>query len=94
MRLIDADELEKVITQDWFVDILLTQTSKYDISKNLVNMIDSVPLAYDVEKAVEEVKKIAGCNDKCAKTFYQGMGCKACMWNTMMNLIREGGVNG
>lgn len=57
MRLIDADELEKVIKQDWFVDILLTQTSKHDMAKNLVNMIDSVPLAYDVDAVVEELEK-------------------------------------
>ena len=56
-RLIDADELEKVMTEDWFLDILLTQTYKNDMAKKLVNMIDSVPLAYDVEKVVEELSR-------------------------------------
>lgn len=57
MRLIDADALQEVITQDWFLDILLTQTGKNDMAKKLVDMIDSVPTAYNVDKVVEELKK-------------------------------------
>lgn len=57
MRLIDADELAKVMTEDWFLDILLTQNGKSEIANKLVNMIDSVPLAFDVEKVVAEIEK-------------------------------------
>lgn len=57
MRLIDADALQEVITQDWFLDILLTQNGKVDVAKRLTDMIDSVPLAYDVEKVVAELKE-------------------------------------
>ena len=84
MRLIDADDVKE----------LLLGLDSLPWEEEVDDLVGAIPTAYDVEKAVEEVKKIAGCNDKCAKTFYQGMGCKACMWNTMMNLIREGGVNG
>lgn len=57
-RLIDADALQEVIKQDWFLDVLLTQTGKNDMAQKLVYMIDSVPLAYDVERVVEEIEKM------------------------------------
>lgn len=57
MRLIDADELEKVMTEDWFLEILATQDSKGAIKKDIVNCIDSVPLAFDVESVVAELKE-------------------------------------
>lgn len=62
-RLIDADELEKIMTEDWFLDILLTQNGKSDIAKKLTDMIDSVPLAYDVEKVVVEIEKESVVSD-------------------------------
>ena len=55
MRLIDADTLEKLMTEDWFLEILATQHSKNSIKKDIENAIDSVPLAYDVEKVVEQI---------------------------------------
>lgn len=57
MRLIDADELEKVMTEDWFLEILATQDSKSAIKKDIVNCIDSVPLAFDVEAVIAELEK-------------------------------------
>lgn len=45
MRLIDADELEKVATEDWFLDMIAAQDSKSAVRKDIVNLIDSVPLA-------------------------------------------------
>lgn len=94
MRLIDADELEKVITQDWFLDILLTQTSKYDISKNLVNMIDSVPLAYDVDAVVEELEE----HKKESHDDYLGLGCDddfgaMCAYSHAIEIVKAGGNN-
>lgn len=80
--LIDADELKSVIKEDWFLDILLTQTGKSDMAKKLVDLIDSVPLAYDVEKVVEEldeyITKIVGRN--------------SALYQTIMRIVREGGV--
>ena len=61
-RLIDADELEKVMTEDWFLEILATQDSKSAIKKDIVNAIDSVPLAYDVDKVAEELGKLKEIN--------------------------------
>lgn len=55
-RLIDADELEKVMTEDWFLEILAAQDSKSSIKKDIENMIDSVPLAYDVDAVVEKLE--------------------------------------
>lgn len=57
MRLIDADELEKVMTEDWFLENLAVQDSKSAIKKDIVNMIDSVPLAYDVDAVVAELEE-------------------------------------
>jgi hypothetical protein len=59
MRLIDADELEKVMTEDWFLEILATKESKKDIKDMLANMIDSVPLAYDIKNVVGELDEQA-----------------------------------
>lgn len=57
MRLIDADELEKVMTEDWFLENLAAQDSKSAVKKDIVNMIDSVPLAYDVDAVVAELEQ-------------------------------------
>lgn len=51
--LIDADVVRTRITEDWFLDILLTQESKREMKNCLLNMIDSTPLAYSVEEATE-----------------------------------------
>lgn len=52
-RLIDADVGRIRITEDWFLDILLTQESKSEMKNCLLNMIDSIPLAYSQEEAAE-----------------------------------------
>jgi len=57
-RLIDADELEKVMTEDWFLENLAAQDSKSAVKKDIVNMIDSVPLAYDVDAVVEQLENL------------------------------------
>lgn len=55
MRLIDADALQKLFSQDWFLDILLFQDNKKDMEEKLVNAIDSTPLAYDVENVKKQL---------------------------------------
>ena len=99
MRLIDADKLQEVITQDLFLDILLVQNGKTEIEKRLVDMIDSVPLAYDVEKVMAELKKhkevakylIEICVKDCVNQYdlgrYVGM-LKA------IEIVRRGGIDG
>lgn len=54
-RLIDADELTKVMTADWFLTMLVGTNDRYDVEEMLINCIDSVPLAYDIEKVVAEL---------------------------------------
>lgn len=54
-RLIDADVVRNRITEDWFLDILLTQ-ERSEMKNCLLNMIDSIPLAYDVDNVVEQLE--------------------------------------
>ncbi len=61
--LIDSEITKQRITEDWFLDILLTQNGKTEVKKLLIDMIDSVPLAYDIE---EKVNKLEKNKDSCA----------------------------
>lgn len=54
-RLIDADSLKKELYQQWFIDILLTQTSSEDMFYALAQKIDQQPTAYDPDKVVEQL---------------------------------------
>lgn len=55
-RLIDADMTRNWITEDWFLDVLLSCVSKSVMKDCLLNVIDSIPLAYDVDKVVEQLE--------------------------------------
>ena len=98
MRLIDADELEKVMTQDWFLEILATAESKRDLEHKITNMIDSVPLAYDVEKVVAELKqqeeqynrRALELVDKSTEAGIHNKG-KACSYAHAIEIVRNGG---
>lgn len=57
MRLIDADELKEELSQQWFIDILLTKTNSDDMYSALAEKIDSQPTAYDVDKVVEQLEE-------------------------------------
>lgn len=57
MRLIDADELKEELSQQWFIDILLTKTNSNDMYSALAEKIDSQPTAYDVDKVVEQLEE-------------------------------------
>lgn len=61
--LIDSEKTKQEITTDWFLDILLAQNGKSEIKKLLIDMIDSLPLAYDIEKVVNELERN---KDSCA----------------------------
>lgn len=54
-RLIDADMTRNWITEDWFLDVLLSCVSKSVMKDCLLNVIDSIPLAYDVDNVVEQL---------------------------------------
>ena len=57
-RLIDADMTRNWITEDWFLDVLLSCVSKSVMKDCLLNVIDSIPLAYDVDNVVEQLEEI------------------------------------
>lgn len=58
MRLIDADELKEELSQQWFIDILLTKTNSNDMYSALAEKIDSQPTAYDVDKVIEYLEEL------------------------------------
>lgn len=58
MRLIDADELKEELSQQWFIDILLTKTNSNDMYSALAEKIYSQPTAYDVDKVIEYLEQL------------------------------------
>ena len=58
MRLIDADELKEELSQQWFIDILLTKTNSNDMYSALAEKIDSQPTAYYVDKVIEYLEQL------------------------------------
>ena len=58
MRLIDADELKEELSQQWFIDILLTKTNSNDMYSALAEKIDSQPTAYEVDKVIEYLEEL------------------------------------
>ena len=60
MRLINADELKEELSQQWFIDILLTKTNSIDMFSALSKKIDSQPTAYDVDKVVKQLGERSG----------------------------------
>lgn len=70
MRLIDADELIKVATEDWFLDMIAAQDSKSAVRKDIENLIDSVPLA--------EITHCIIDNDYCWQSCACTERCKEC----------------
>lgn len=84
MRLIDADELNELMTAEWFLDSLASNESPREIKNKLENAIDSVPLAYDVEEVVQKldsyITKIVGRKSK--------------LYQTIMEIVKAGGIDG
>ena len=69
-RLIDADSLKKELYQQWFIDILLTQTRSEDMFYALAQKIDQQPTAYDTDKVVEQLEELKqyraiGTSEEC-----------------------------
>ena len=58
MGLIDADALKKELYQQWFMNILLTQRNSEDMFFALAQKIDEQPIAYDVDKVVEQLEEL------------------------------------
>lgn len=56
-RLIDEETLKQELYQQWFMDILLTQTSSEDMFYALAQKIDKIPTAYDPDDVVEQLEE-------------------------------------
>ena len=63
-RLIDADYALKILTEDWFLEIILTTWGKSDAKEEIENALNRVETAYDVEAVVAELEAFARENDR------------------------------
>lgn len=66
---------------------------KYEI----LQAIEDQPTAYDVDKVVGEIEVFGGCAE-CRergtdKRFYYGMGCKACVYGKIVDIVKRGGAD-
>lgn len=86
-RLIDPDLLKEVMIAEWFLDILATKESTREIKKMIENAIDSVPLAYDVEKVVAEIEE-----DKFKHPFDEDEELINSYIDRAIKAVRKGGV--
>lgn len=89
MRLIKADELKEKLSQQWFIDILLTKTSSNDMFSALVDMIDSQSTAYDVDRVVQQLEAEKG-------TYFDGLPCEGTKItvNAAIEIVKAGGIDG
>lgn len=91
-RLIDAETLKQELYQQWFMDILLTQTSSEDMFYALAQKIDEIPTAYDPEKVVEQLE-----NERkfWENAYDSNLGKeKARSYEHAIEIVKGGGVNG
>lgn len=91
-RLIDAETLKRELYQQWFMDILLTQTSSEDMFYALAQKIDEIPTAYDPEKVVEQLE-----NERkfWENAYDSNLGKeKARSYEHAIEIVKGGGVNG
>ena len=101
MRLIDAETFLKVM-KDYFVDMITHH--KYnvdcvDCNADLQHLLDNQPIAYDVDKVVEELKKHKDTTDLntvdeemvVGFTVYQGAFNDAI--DKSIEIVKQGGVS-
>lgn len=63
----------------------------------ILGAIEDQPTAYNVDKVIEEIEAFGGCAE-CRekgtdKRFYYGMGCKACVYGKIVNIVKRGGAD-
>ena len=85
MRLIDADELKERLSQQWFIDILLTKTSSNYMFSALSDVIDSQLTAYDVDSVVEQLKETK------AYMLYENMNADVKWIEKAIEIVKAGG---
>lgn len=91
-RLIDAETLKQELYQQWFMDILLTQTSSEDMFYALAQKIDQQPTAYDTDKIVEQLE-----NERkfWENAYDSNLGKeKARSYEHAIEIVKGGGVDG
>lgn len=105
-RLIDADSLKKELYQQWFIDILLTQTSSEDMFYALAQKIDQQPTAYDPDKVVEQLEERTEFLKDCKKYGNKTADQQSKSYDTMMmyevadlvddltEIVKAGGIDG
>ena len=91
-RLIDAETLKQELYQQWFMDILLTQTSSEDMFYALAQKIDQQPTAYDTDKVVEQLE-----NERkfWENAYDSNLGKeKARSYEHAIEIVKGGGIDG
>lgn len=83
-RLIDADSLKKELYQQWFIDILLTQTRSEDMFYTLAQKIDQQPTAYDPDKVVQQLEERTAFLKDCTKYGNKTAEQQSKSYDTMM----------
>ena len=81
MRLIDADALIDYIESD---NSNLMSAREYQ--SDYIECIEEMPVAYDVEKVVEKIKKCAGC-----VTCRHPDECGSCFIGEIISIVKDGG---
>lgn len=98
MGLIDTDELKKELYQQWFMDILLTRRNSEDMFYALAQKIDEQPTAYDVDKVVEQLKKLNKYNLNLADCMLDiqsnGLGRHFICLEDAIKIVKVGGRDG
>lgn len=92
MRLVDVDK----ITVDTF-KAYVGENGGFISFGDAVDAIEAMPTAYDIDKVVDEIETFGGCVECRAKgtdkRFYYGMGCKACVFGRIVDIVKRGGTN-
>lgn len=90
MKLTDADKLKEELSQQWFMDILLTQRNSEDMFYALAQKIDEQPTAYDVDKVVEQLNE-ASC---IARPVGWSRKKEIIELKTAIEIVKVGGIDG
>lgn len=100
-RLIDANELIKCI-EYWYESCSprtdLRDMVICDTLDSVLQHIDDIPTAYDIDKVVEQLEELrtyekdGQCpkHDKCSKEPYE---CTSCYTTTAIEIVKGGGID-
>lgn len=104
-RLIDADSLKKEFHQQWFMDILFTQTRSDNMFYALAQKIDQQSTAYDPDTVVEQLEERTEFLEDCTKYGNKTTEQQSKSYETMMmyevkdlvddllEIVKAGGVD-